>query len=844
MSSQEYFIPSGDVILSTADLQGNIVDYNSAFCRASGYTDQELMGKPHNILRHPDMPKQAFQDMWQTIQAGRPWFGIVKNRRKNGDYYWVAANASPIIEQGQIKGYLSVRYPATREQINSAEALYAAIRHGRAAMPWTKAASRLPIKLASIAAVLPFVAIIGYNWLPILVVMLIATTGLLATAYLVKSAWSSIQPSKAQQRSIEALANGRFQDPIAGNDAWTDALNMERTRVGERAAKLNEALRESTVTSTAMKAASTNLMIADTDFNIVSINASLASLFKTREAELKQVFTAFNVDKVIGSNMDIFHANPAHQRAMVERLTRPWAGEIRVASLIFKLVITPIKQDEQKLGYVVEWFDRTQEAQLEDQLIILTESASRGTMLRRMDLANTTGVYQLLGSGINSLLDTLANFTKVISHSVGELAFSRLNQDMQGDYKGSFKQVQNAINLALRNLNELLGQVQFTSGEVTLAMTQLSDGVNSFSDQTQQQAAAIEQTAAAMAEMLAAVRSNAQNVQHANGLAQGVHNRVEEGNNVMQQALAAMQLIHDSGSKIGAIVSLIDSIAFQTNLLALNAAVEAARAGEHGRGFAVVAAEVRSLAQKSAEAAKDIKGLIDQSVNQIDHGTQLVQKTSVALVEVGSAVDEMSGLVSQIAMASQEQEKGIDEVSRAITVMDGVAQQSAALVEQTAASATHVAEQMRHLDSVVRNFTLSEEGKRIAKESRSPLADMKQAHLNWRIRMANVVSGYEKITDIASIKNHHICGLGKWRDSDGRRFDHLPEMKVLDQAHEAFHALVAEAVELSSNGNCEGAFALMEKVDQMSAEVVGLLENLERSMNHAGNLLIEHHHHH
>lgn len=368
--------------------------------------------------------------------------------------------------------------------------------------------------------------------------------------------------------------------------------------------------------------------------------------------------------------------------------------------------------------------------------------------------------------------------------------------------------------------------------------------MNSFSDQTQQQAAAIEQTAAAMAEMLAAVRSNAQNVQHANGLAQGVHNRVEEGNNVMQQALAAMQLIHDSGSKIGAIVSLIDSIAFQTNLLALNAAVEAARAGEHGRGFAVVAAEVRSLAQKSAEAAKDIKTLIDQSVNQIDHGTQLVQKTSVALVEVGSAVDEMSGLVSQIAMASQEQEKGIDEVSRAITVMDGVAQQSAALVEQTAASATHVAEQMRHLDSVVRNFTLSEEGKRVAQQARSPLADMKQAHLNWRVRMANVVSGYEKITDIASIKNHHICGLGKWRNSEGRQFDHLPEMKVLDQAHEAFHALVAQAVELSNNGNYEGAFALMEKVDQMSDEVVGLLENLERSMNHAGNLLIEHHHHH
>jgi methyl-accepting chemotaxis protein len=842
MSPQEYVIPTDDVILSTTDLHGNIIDYNSAFRRASGYTDQELMGKPHNLLRHPDMPKQAFQDMWQTIQAGRPWFGIVKNRRKNGDYYWVAANASPIIEQGHIKGYLSVRYPATREQVNSAEALYAAIRNGSVAMPWTKAAPRLPFRLALVAAFLPFVALIGYNWLPSLVVMLIGTTGFLATAYLAKSAWSSIQPSKAQQRSIEALANGRFQDKIPGNDAWTDALNMVRTRVGERAAKRNDALRESTVTTTAMNSSSTNLMIADNDFNIISINATLASMFKAREAELKQVFPRFDADKVIGSNMDIFHANPAHQRAMVERLTTVWSGEINVASLTFRLTITPILQRSQKLGYVVEWLDRTQEARLEKQLIVLTDSAAKGQMLRRMDLTNVKGVHKHLGEGINSLLDILADFTKVISHSVGELAFSRLNKDMQGDYKGSFKKVQNAINISLRNLNELLGQVQFTSGEVTLAMTQLSDGVNSFSDQTQQQAAAIEQTAAAMAQMLASVRSNAQNVQSANKLAIGVHHRVEHGTQVMQQAIEAMNLIHQSGAQIGSIVSLIDSIAFQTNLLALNAAVEAARAGEHGRGFAVVAAEVRSLAQKSAEAAKDIKGLIDQSVQQIEQGSQLVKNTSVALVEVGTAVDDMSGLVAQIAMASKEQEKGIDEVSRAITVMDGVAQQSAALVEQTAASATHVAEQMHHLDSVVRNFTLSEEGKRVARHARSPLADMKQAHLNWRVRMANVIQGYETITDTASIKNHHICGLGQWRDSEGHQFDSLAEMHALDQAHEKFHALVAQAVELSNAGNLAAAYDLMDEIDQMSSEVVELITQLEHRMAHSGVMSLGHFH--
>lgn len=844
MAHQEYVLPADYVILSTSDLQGNIVDYNEAFRRASGYEDCELKGKPHSILRHPDMPKEAFKDFWQTIQSGRPWYGIVKNRRKNNDYYWVAANATPIIRNGSITGYLSVRYPATREQISTAEHLYQSVRAGKSSFPWTKLSSTLTYQVASVLAFLPVVAIAASELLPTSIMMGAGVVGVAALGYLVKSLWSYLKPNTAQQRGIEAIANGDYRDKVLGNDHWSFALNMIRSRVAESAARQYDAMRESAVLTTAMNAASTNLMVADANFNIVSINDSLAKMFKANEKALKSVLPQFEATRIVGSNMDIFHKNPAHQRAMVDRLTQPWSGDLKLGGLVLALTVVPIVRHGEKLGYVVEWLDKTQEAALQLQLTQVSQGAANGILHRRIDLANAQGIYHSLGNGINDLLNILSNFSSVISHSVGELAFSRLGADMSGDYKGAYKQVQNAVNLALRNLNELLGQVQYTSAEVTLAMTQLSEGVNSFSDQTQQQAAAIEQTAAAMAEMLAAVRSNAQNVQHANGLAQGVHNRVEEGNNVMQQALAAMQLIHDSGSKIGAIVSLIDSIAFQTNLLALNAAVEAARAGEHGRGFAVVAAEVRSLAQKSAEAAKDIKTLIDQSVNQIDHGTQLVQKTSVALVEVGSAVDEMSGLVSQIAMASQEQEKGIDEVNRAITVMDGVAQQSAALVEQTAASATHVADQMIRLDAVVRQFTLSEVGKRIAKESRSPLADMKQAHLNWRIRMANVVLGYEKITDIASIKNHHICGLGKWRNSDGRRFDHLPEMKVLDQAHEAFHALVAEAVELSNNGNCGGAFALMEKVDQMSSEVVELLESLERSMNHAGNLLIEHHHHH
>ena len=155
VTNKEYLLPDNTVILSTADLQGNIVTYNQGFKDASGYSDEELQGKPHNILRHPDMPKAAFKDFWDTIQAGRPWVGLVKNKRKNGDHYWVVANASPITEGGRITGYVSVRYPASKQQVQEAEQLYAAVNAGSQAFPRTQIAdTRLRNQVLGVVAVL------------------------------------------------------------------------------------------------------------------------------------------------------------------------------------------------------------------------------------------------------------------------------------------------------------------------------------------------------------------------------------------------------------------------------------------------------------------------------------------------------------------------------------------------------------------------------------------------------------------------------------------------------------------------------------------------------------------
>lgn len=838
ITQKEYHLTDDTVILSTSDLQGNIVDYNKGFLEASGYTDAEIKGKPHSLLRHPDMPKEAFQDFWYTIQAGRPWFGIVKNRRKNGDHYWVAANASPIIENGQITGYLSVRYPASREQIAQATTLYAGVKNGSQKMPMTVVAKHhANIALAGVAMLAALApSLLFMTDLPGLEPLVVAT-GVVSSAviaYLTQLVINRSKPNAVYQRAIEEIANGKFQQKIPGNDGWAFSLNMIRSRVGDAAAKQYDAAQQAAILTTAMNAASTNLMVADADFNILSVNDSLARMFKRNERALQGQLPHFKADAIVGANMDIFHKDPSHQRRMVTQLTGPWQGELNVAGLVLRLGVVPIVQHNQRIGYVVEWMDRTQEANLEKQLQQISRAATNGVLNRRVDLTNAAGVYLAIGKDINQLIDTLEKITGVIAQSVGELAYSRLNNDMQGNFNGAYRSVQNSINLALRNLNDLMGQVQFTANSVNTAMQQLSDGVNHFADQTQQQAAAIERTASAMTQMLQTTRSNVEHVRHANQLAQGVNKRVQDSNEVMNQALGAMQQIHASGNKIGEIVTLIDSISFQTNLLALNAAVEAARAGEHGRGFAVVAAEVRSLAQKSAEAAKDIKQLIDASVGHIAEGTSLVERTSKALGDVSVSVDEMVSIVTQIDSASTEQEKGIEEVNRSLTVMDGVAQQSAALVEQTAASATHVADQMDGLHRIIKQFTLSDYGNQIQREGRSLLADMKQAHLNWRIRMSNVVQGYETITDVNSVRNHHLCGLGKWRDSEGKSYDHLPEMQLLDKLHAEFHNMLADAIESSKRGECDLANETLGRVDQMSDEIVNLLTRIEQIMLHTG----------
>lgn len=689
VTQKEYVLPADMVILSTADLKGNIVDYNAGFREASGYTDQELKGKPHNLLRHPDMPKDAFKDFWNTIQNGHPWFGIVKNKRKNGDHYWVAANASPIIVKGEITGYLSVRYPATREQVSYAEKLYQKVSDGQQAFPWTRVKSvnqKFWLALAGVLMTVPILTGFYAGHLPISFTTINLLAVLLGLGLLSYKFMQATQISSALKKGVEDISNGQFRTPVIDFSSWGFALNMIRSRVAESAARNYDQLRASEIMAKALDTASTNIMIADSDFNIIRMNQSLKEMFRHNEVKLQSVLPNFEAKTVLGSNMDVFHRDPSHQREMMAKLENSHQSEIRVGELVLRLTVSPIDYQGQRLGYVIEWLDRTVEANIVEDIASVVKSMRLGELNQRVN-AQADGAFGKIKGDINQAMDiieTVMMDVKTISLAQAE---GDLSQRLTGDYQGEFLVVKDAINRSMDKLTETVAGALAAAESVSHIANEVAQGAIHLSERVQNQAAALEQSSATMEQISSAVEQNAQSAQNESDIEHDVEVKAKSAADVMQKTIAAMNKIQESSHKIAEIVTLIDSIAFQTNLLALNAAVEAARAGGHGRGFAVVASEVRALAQKSAEAAKDIKSLIEESVARIDQGTYLAKQSGDSINAIANAIEQVSKMSESVCQASKEQAVGVRQIQTALMQIDQVTQQNAALVEETSASA-------------------------------------------------------------------------------------------------------------------------------------------------------------
>jgi methyl-accepting chemotaxis protein len=354
----------------------------------------------------------------------------------------------------------------------------------------------------------------------------------------------------------------------------------------------------------------------------------------------------------------------------------------------------------------------------------IVKSAMVGDFSKRVTLEGKEGFILNLGGAMNVLCENVATTMEDLAQMFGALAEGDFSRRITADYQGIFAVLKNDANSMADRIASTISEIKSVGREVANAAAEISTSTSDLSQRTEEQAASLEETSASMEEMSATVKKNAENALQANQLTNGSRDVADRGGKVVAKAVDAMARIEDSSRKISDIIGVIDEIARQTNLLALNAAVEAARAGDAGRGFAVVASEVRSLAQRSSQAAKDIKVLITNSSSQVQEGVGLVNQAGNSLTEILASIKQVAGIVAEIASASNEQSTGIDQINKALTQMDEVTQQNSALVEENAASAKTLEHQSETMNQKVAFFKLDDhvEAQAIRTSASAPVA--------------------------------------------------------------------------------------------------------------------------
>ncbi len=1046
VTNQEVFLNESSLIVSKTDLKGLITYVNRDFLDISGYKDYELIGQPHNILRHPDMPEEAFEDMWRDLKKGLPWVGMVKNRCKNGDHYWVEAHAAPMLENGQVVGYMSVRRRLAPQLVQVAEAAYAAFRAGRAtgkailhgkvvdtgltsrvsrafadmsiskkigmvvlvglSVVFTAGTTLLSNHLsemldnrgkeqlkydvgliramvdlrmeglhqsakllnqsfagsfhegfslegsddapvlrhgktavlnnnfeevdrftknmgavatvfakkgdgflrvttsvknesgeravgttldkahpayAALSAGKPYIGkaklfgrnyytsytpiadksgkVIGatfigmdisaeldslkkeirslkvgetgyyyvldtsakefgtlvvhpakegvnileakdasgrqfireilekktgsiiYPWmnaelgetspreklvvfdtLPSAdwlvaggtnldefhaasrqVVRVVAIGGLLVSLSLVIFLFVLIRRmvlkplSETVIPTFHALAEGRYDNllNLGGEDEIArviQSLEVMQNRLGAEMVESKRQADEMTRIKIGLDNVATNVRIADNDGVILYANNALRKTFKDDVLAFRKNDPTFDPEKLIGYDVTRLYDDPQAALQRLRNLTSSAQSQMSLGSRIYRVTTTPVVNEAgERLGSVGEWLDITDQLTAQEMLTSVISEAADGDFSVRLSLQSNDPFFGQIEGLINQLLTTGEKALKELSEVLTAIAAGDLTGHISAEYNGVYGELKDGMNTTVHRLKDVVQRIKDATEAINTAAKEIAAGNQDLSGRTEEQASSLEETASSMEQLTSTVKHNADNATQANELASKAQIVAVKGGEVVAQVVDTMSSIQQASNRIADIIGVIDGIAFQTNILALNAAVEAARAGEQGRGFAVVASEVRNLAQRSAAAAKEIKGLISDSVERVDKGNKLVDQAGRTMSEVVASIRQVAKIMADISEASREQSAGIEQVSLAVSQMDEVTQQNAALVEQAAAAAESLEEQAHQLSESVSVFRLDESG---SKRRLSPPAPAKDSEVPVRPALA------------------------------------------------------------------------------------------------------------
>jgi methyl-accepting chemotaxis protein len=652
------------------DLHGNILTANENFLATVGYRLEEIVGRHHRMFVDPAEHHSAeYLQFWQKLACGEYDSGQYKRLRKDGSAVWIQASYNTILDANN-RPYKVVKFATDITKEVTRNANYSG---QLAAIDKSQAVIEFDLNGTILTANENFLTTVGYR--------LDEIVG--------KHHRIFVDPSQHNSREYlqfwQKLARGEY-----------DAGQYKRIRKDGREiwlqASYNTILDANNRPYKVVKFATdiTDEVVRNADYS-----GQLAAISKSQaviEFDLQgHILTAndnflntvgYNLAEIQGKHHSMF-VEPAFRqsdeyRAFWERLGRGIYDQSQYKrigkggkEIWIQASYNPILDANDKPVKIVKYAtDITEQInnanaikQTVDQVQDTVKAAVAGDLTQTIDLNGKTGLLAVLSEGLNALLD---------------------------------------------NMQDIVGQIKDAADEVAIGASEISTGNNDLSSRTEQQAASLEETASSMEELTSTVRLNAENARQANQLAEHASKVALDGGSLIQQVVVTMSSINESSQKIAEIIGVIDGIAFQTNILALNAAVEAARAGEQGRGFAVVASEVRNLAQRSANAAKDIKGLILDSVKKIETGNALVGKSGDTMKEIVGSIKRVNDIIAEIDAASAEQTQGIEEVCKAVSQMDQMTQQNAALVEEAAAASENLQGQAARLSARVSQFKVKD----------------------------------------------------------------------------------------------------------------------------------------
>jgi len=510
---------------------------------------------------------------------------------------------------------------------------------------------------------------------------------------------SHITVKKKAMACMKELCEGNFEAPMVqlpGKKAFINEM-IETTRQQLKQAHTDS--RDNLRIKIALDNVGTNVMIADTNLDIIYVNKSVTVMMSEAEADLRKVLPNFNASGLLHTNIDQFHKNPDHQRRLLSSFTSAFNTQIKVGERVFGLSANPVMNAQgERLGSIVEWKDRTAEVAVENEVADIVNAASNGDLAKRIKLDGKAGFFLNLSESVNTMLHSVETVTNETISSLQRMATGDLRQPIEGEYQGSYKLIKDSCNETMSRLTNIIGDVISSTDQLSNASEQISATSQSLSQATSEQAASVDQTTASIEQMSASINQNAENAKVTDGIATKAAKEAVAGGEAVKQTVEAMKEI---ATRIG----IIDDIAYQTNMLALNAAIEAARAGDHGKGFAVVAAEVRKLAERSQVAAQEIGDLAVGSVKAAERAGELINT-------IVPGIGKTSDLVQEITAASMEQSSGANQINTAMNQMSQITQQNASASEELAATAEEMTSQAEQLQELMGFFNIGQAERR------------------------------------------------------------------------------------------------------------------------------------